>query len=376
MQYYNSLTDVFDDLRSLEAFLIEKKMYFSWNMRLHQEILSTLQGFIYIVQKKGKDSISLIDKLGSYKYLFSKSLGYTEKMKFLSESLYNDMLLIIDLDKLDIIKPSYPSLNSPNYYKKQIDILNAERAKLNEELSKLKSATDTDELHKKNDELDAKEKELLQKEELLEHLKAEQVENEKRNDAISTWDDKISKAFDFLKNGNKNITEERTRLNILCWCYLGASVILILWLGFCEVTIYLKWGEIDNGNIPLWERYVQLLAPIPIAIGLLWGFVVQMNRAQVQLVILSKYISEIQYIEGILRAMNVLSVNIDDSINKVNQAMERLVENYLLHGKQCDISEKGLRDKLKEEKMPYEKAIEIVKEVSEIVKGNNAETKD
>lgn len=74
--------------------------------------------------------------------------------------------------------------------------------------------------------------------------------------------------------------------------------------------------------------------------------------------------------------MNVLSVNIDDSINKVNQAMERLVENYLLHGKQCDISEKGLRDKLKEEKMPYEKAIEIVKEVSEIVKGNNAETKD
>ena len=78
-----------------------------------------------------------------------------------------------------------------------------------------------------------------------------------------------------------------------------------------------------------WLSYFSLLAPIPIAVGLLWGFITQANRAQLQRVALAKQIHEIKYTEGLLLAVNNLSINLDDSAKRINAAIDKLLEKHL-----------------------------------------------
>ena len=72
--------------------------------------------------------------------------------------------------------------------------------------------------------------------------------------------------------------------------------------------------------------------PVPIEAGLSWGFITQMNRAQRQLIILTKQIHEINYIEGLLLTLNTLSVDVNDSIIKVNTAINKLIDYQIKNG--------------------------------------------
>ena len=77
------------------------------------------------------------------------------------------------------------------------------------------------------------------------------------------------------------------------------------------------------------KDYMALIAPLPIALALLFVFLSQINRAQRQLVAISKYIHDIKYTEEIMLAINSLSVDIDDSMKRINTAMDRLLDRHL-----------------------------------------------
>lgn len=47
------------------------------------------------------------------------------------------------------------------------------------------------------------------------------------------------------------------------------------------------------------------------------------------MVSISKYIQDIKYVEGILLAINNLSVDIDDSMKRINDALGKLLDRHL-----------------------------------------------
>lgn len=91
---------------------------------------------------------------------------------------------------------------------------------------------------------------------------------------------------------------------------MGLVIILLA----IELIIYWKISTI--GEYPSWEQYWLMVIPIPVILGLLWGFITQMNRAQRLMVLLAKQIHEVKYTEGLLQALNTLSTDINESMQR------------------------------------------------------------
>lgn len=213
-------------------------------------------------------------------------------------------------------------LNSKTFYETEIK-------ELKQNISKLK-----DDLSKYNAESEESRKLLQEKELILEQQNAKLValendkdELERREDARQDWHTKISSAFETLGEGLKPIEAEKTRLNILYFVYCILCVALIAFLVVVEMAIYCKLSNFYG--IPQFKDYMALIAPLPIALALLFVFLSQINRAQRQLVAISKYIHDIKYTEEIMLAINSLSVDIDDSMKRINTAMDRLLDRHL-----------------------------------------------
>ena len=101
--------------------------------------------------------------------------------------------------------------------------------------------------------------------------------------------------------------------------------------------------------------------PVPITLGLLWGFITQMNRAQRQMVVLSNKIHETKYTEGLLQALNTLSVDIGESMSKINDAISRLIDNHLHNMDSLRLDEKDLSKIEKQNALPLEQIPELIK---------------
>lgn len=101
--------------------------------------------------------------------------------------------------------------------------------------------------------------------------------------------------------------------------------------------------------------------------GGLWGFITLMHKVQRQLVILAKYIHEIEYVEGLLLTTNTLSTNLEESMNKVNSAIDKLLNNHL-NSNSVITEELSLEKEEKKDTMPYEEVIKIIKEVAGLAK--------
>ena len=112
---------------------------------------------------------------------------------------------------------------------------------------------------------------------------------------------------------------------------------------------------------PTWDQYLPMALPVPITLGLLWGFITQMNRAQRQMVVLSNKIHETKYTEGLLQALNTLSVDIGESMSKINDAISRLIDNHLHNMDSLRLDEKDLSKIEKQNALPIEQIPELIK---------------
>lgn len=220
--------------------------------------------------------------------------------------------------------------NSDDYYTEQLEKMRQEKMSLIEHINELKEKTSEKEAESQmfKSELEQREAELNKYVNLIEKYEREKQEQEKIKDAIDEWEKKIKKAFEALKCYIMPITKEHDRLCLLYKGYLGLSVIFIL--GLLSIEIIVCYKIASHIGLPTWQEYFSLILPIPISMVLLWGFIHEMNRAQRQLVILAKQIHEIEYVEGLLLTINKLSTNMNDSMNRVNSAIDKLVENHLI----------------------------------------------
>ena len=137
------------------------------------------------------------------------------------------------------------------------------------------------------------------------------------------------------------------------------SVLVILLLLAIEIVVYYK--IYNSATFLSWEQYWPMVLPVPLAVGLLWGFITQMNRAQKQLVILANQLYEIEYIEGLLLGLNTLSIDVKDSMTKINNAISRLIDNHINNMFIKKIDENKLADIEKQNALPIDKIPDLIK---------------
>ncbi|KAA6316503.1 hypothetical protein EZS27_033195 [termite gut metagenome] len=83
------------------------------------------------------------------------------------------------------------------------------------------------------------------------------------------------------------------------------------------------------------------------------------------MIILAKHIHEIEYVQGLLLTLNSLSMNIEDSMTKVNKVIDKLVENHLIYKSEPLRDEISLKDEEKKDNgsIPYDTLIKLIKEL-------------
>lgn len=194
---------------------------------------------------------------------------------------------------------------------------------------------------------------------IVKKYEVELEKNKKRDDAINNWKNKISEAFKGLEGPLNRLVDEHKRLEWLYNVYKWSSAALVFFLIIIEVCVYIK--IVCSDAYPTWEQYLPMALPVPITLGLLWGFITQMNRAQRQMVVLSNKIHEIKYTEGLLQALNTLSVDIGESMSKINDAISRLIDNHLRNMDNMRLDEKDLSKIEKQNALPIEQIPELIK---------------
>ncbi len=214
------------------------------------------------------------------------------------------------------------TVNSEEYYNQKIKELQLREEELKLSLTQNKNETEGQKklAQETQEKLKLVENELLKKKQELE-LK------QKQEDARNDWERKINQTFNNLKEYLKPLETEHSRLNILYNFYAILGLITLLLIVICEITLLYKIAKADT--IPSFSEYVLVLLPLPIAGALMWGFIFQMNRAQRQLVAISNNIHSTKYIQGLLLSINDLSLDINDSIVRVNTALDKIIANHL-----------------------------------------------
>ncbi|MFK8056329.1 MAG: hypothetical protein AB8F78_09450 [Saprospiraceae bacterium] len=151
--------------------------------------------------------------------------------------------------------------------------------------------------------------------------------------------------------------------------YLYGFLILIA-LGTIIALEFYMFGKLNNAlEFPRWRDYLTAMVPIPILGGLFWTFIVQLNRTQRQLLVTSKHIHQIKYIEGLLLATNSLSTDINDSIKRVNNAIDQLLENHLNTNLSGDsLNEQAIIKEENKDTVPIDTVIKLLKEAKGIIK--------
>lgn len=228
---------------------------------------------------------------------------------------------------------------------------------LKEELSKTKK--DLNEAKAKKEELEDLKNEIGKQKKLVEQYKSELQKAKEKESAIENWEKKIKDAFNGLKGPISRLQAECDRLEFLYQLYAFISLLVIMFLLAIEFVIYYK--IYSSTSFLKWEQYWPMVLPVPVAVGLLWGFITQMNRSQRQLVILANQIYEIEYIEGLLLALNTLSVDIGDSMVKINDAISRLIDNHINNMFIKKMDENKLADIEKQNSLPIDKIPELIK---------------
>lgn len=289
-------------------------------------------------------------------YLNQEILNYKEtnnkeakrKILFLLNALYNN------IENFTHYKVQSEVLNSPTYIEKRIEEAKKDIKAVEEELEKFKnSPNDVEALKEKKKEY----------EDYVKLLENQKENSEKHTDIVDAWEKKIKEAFANLQNHIKPIKDEHDRLDILYKIYFWVSIALVA--GLILFEFFLCYKICNAETLPTWEQYFSSILPIPISLGLLWGFITQMNRAQRQMVILAKQIYEIEYIEGLLLTLNTLSVDINESMRKVNEAIDKLIDNHLKYDCEPLKNEESLKCETKKDAMPYETIEKVVKSIME-----------
>ena len=214
--------------------------------------------------------------------------------------------------------------NSEEYLKDEIQRLKEEKAALLKSLDEKKTPEDysrmldnmiAEDIRKKLGGIDNR---------IAKRERAIEMKNETK-DAQNTMKSRIEQGFKQLENGILPLKNEKDRLTTLYWIYFCTSVAVFLALVAYEIVFLCIW----DGTVKNWFDMAPFYLPVPLIAGLLWAFIHQMNRAQAQLLGISKVMYRIKYIEGLLLAINQISYDVNGTSMKIADVMNRMIDAFL-----------------------------------------------
>lgn len=181
--------------------------------------------------------------------------------------------------------------------------------------------------------------------------------------------DSINIAFENLKGYTKDIEDERFRAKIEYYVFLGGIAILVL----VFIVLYFIFIHDIATNRKAFEGLVDYLpytAAVPFLVALIWLCVYLKDRASKISIELSTRLFNIHYLEGLMKLTNSLSVSPEESIRKLDNATNSLMQNYLSQIEHNHITEKEVaKIELSELKSnPYWKILQEIKNLVKLIK--------
>ncbi len=327
------------------------------------------------------DFYSIYSELQSIRKGIEMEGRVTDKYKSTFQNLSKEIHYNISkakrlLREFSINRPSV--YNSEIYYKEQIDEIQKQKYEIQKQRDELVTALknvqqkqedikgqSAEEIKRHKMSIKEKEEQLQAANQQILSYQMELEEKKKQENAITEWNSKIKATFSELSIYLSPIKKEHDRLKKMFCAYLILTAIVIVFIVVLEIVICSKFHKIDT--FPEWKDYLILMLPIPVTGALLWAFISQLNRAQRQLVILAKHIHEIEYVEGLLLALNSLSIDINDSMKRVNSAIDRLLDNHLSIGlKHSKYDEETIVKEEKKDMIPTDIIFKLLKEIKEL----------
>ena len=300
--------------------------------------------------------VNTIDKAVSLK---ERILLDIEKLK--DESLSNKRPYILDFADVtsEIYRVFRPEdkgesniLNTEDFYSANITELKKREEKLLKEVVELK---------KKNKKYIEKENEIEEIKIQIQQSVEEKEELKKKLDAQENVKKSISNAFVELKKHITPLKHEKKRLNWMFYSYAFLCISVLCVLVFFEYSYLSKWEGADK-----WIDYVQYYIPVPIVGGLLWAFIYQMNRAQRQLMQLANVLYRIDYVEGLLLAINSVNADVNAASEKIDHVLDQIIKNYMAIPD--SLSDKNLDTEISKDGINIHTFIDMAKEIKEVIK--------
>lgn len=312
----------------------------------------------YIYSTLEANPICLYKYIEEIKYTLPKIEISLEKIKTgdnIDESIYLRRISMSILKLYNICRRSSDQssdYNSEKYYTQQIKELQEKETALNKELLDLKRENAT---HVEQ------ENELNSIKEQIKQYEAEKDELKKKLDARENIKERIYEAFNELKKHISHLSTEKTRLNWMFHIYAGLSCIVFVALVVFEYVYLSKWEGADK-----LIDYLPFYLPVPIVGGLLWLCISQMNRAQRQLIQVANALHHIDYIEGLLLAINHISADVNSASEKICNVLDHLIRNHMLTPD--GLSEQYLEAEISKDNINLHTFINLAKEVKDVIK--------
>ena len=246
------------------------------------------------------------------------------------------------------------NLNSADFYQKRLSELEGEIKKLESEKEKNTQKA------KQRDE------EITRLSFVIKETQKQLEEKKRQEDAQNDWNEKIGIAFQNLNEYQKPLLKEKRRLAVLFWVF-GTLAFLSLCL-IC-IAIYMAAHKIycaDAGATL--STYLPYFSPIPIIGVMLWVFIVQVNREQRQLIMLTQHLHNLSYTEGLLKSITIFDPKIEDAVSRINATIDKLLDNHLSLHPALILKEDNLSRGEKNQSSSIKEMASLLKEIRELVK--------
>lgn len=361
----------------IKALAMDQEYYENWLVNILERIQQTdvaiarSNPYINISIRMINECCSLINNnelhCEAVQYLDSESVNIEEIVEKIAlrddTKKWASILLFKIITLLNLLRHSKKQLNSEKYYKEKVDSLEADKERLNNELVSLSNQHGKEQKETK-EQIASLNEEIKAKETALQEAKAQYERAKSQVEAQNNINTRIATSFIFLSKKSDIIETERTRLNFMYYVY--AAISAVIFICFLIVEGFL-WCSILNEKDIAYPHYVRFFLPVPLCTGLLWFSIYQMNRAQRQLLNIADKLHNIKYIEGLLMAVNNLSLDANNGLSKVQNILDQVVEKYIHQNDM--LSEAAIEKSLAKDKVSVdaEKLARILKDIKTIV---------
>lgn len=193
----------------------------------------------------------------------------------------------------------------------------------------------------------------------IESLNKEKVDSIGDDLIEKDWEQRINDSFIYLQEETHNLELRIESLDREYHLFLYALplifIFIIIWL--CNLYGLL----IDLENINHISQLFSYYLPVPIFIALVWICIVQKNRASRLLITLGEELFRIKYLQGLLLTINRLSDNPQTAIERINKAVNAMVNSYLRQTEKRFIDKHHTINESKDAVIQNDNVLQIIK---------------